>query len=225
MHPQIGSGELKENFLKIATLVQKAIHDSVQSLVRRNSERVQETFKKMGEINSIRISIDNVCMRLLAFGQPTVTDFRFISTAMKITVDLGKMSEQTVKIAEHALFLNPERQAKSYLDIPKMARIVQSMVKDVTSAFVNRDSNLARSVLQTDDLIDQLNDRVMRELLTYVTDDPVMITKVIHLMRVCRCLERIGDYAANIAEDVIFLIDALDHKHHADSGLNNRMSN
>ncbi len=224
MHPHIELQELKENFLKIATLVEKAIHDSVQSLVRRNSELAQETFKKRGEINSIRVSIDNVCMRLLAFGQPTATDFRFNSTAMKITVDLGKMGDQTVKIAEHTLFLNQELQPEFHLDIRKMARIAQSMAKDVMNAFVNQDSNLARSVLETDDLIDKLNDRVTRELLTDVTDDPAIITNVIHLMRVCRCLERIGDHAANIAEDVIFMINAPDTKHHGDSGLNNRMS-
>jgi phosphate transport system protein len=143
-------------------------------------------------------------------------DFRFISSAMKITTDLERMGDQAVNIAERAISLNQEPQLKPYLDIPRMAEIAQSMVKDVLDAFVNRDSKLARSVCERDDLVDRLNDQVIRELLTYMTDDPKTIPRTVHLMIVCRCLERIGDHATNIAEDVIFMVDALIIKHHAD---------
>ncbi len=206
---------LKDNLFKMATLVEESILDSVQSAVRGDPEFAKKTFKKRGEINSMQGSIDNVCLKLLAFGQPIAADFRFVSTAMKITTDLGQMGDKAVKIAERALGLNQEHQMRSYVDISRMAEITQSMVKDVLDAFVNRDPNFARSVLERDDLIDKLNDQVIRELLTYLTDHPMRIARVIDLMTVCRCLERIGDHATNIAQDVIFMLNALPVKRHA----------
>jgi phosphate transport system protein len=121
-----------------------------------------------------------------------------------------------VNISERAISLNQEPQIKPYIDIPRMAEIAQSMVKDVLDAFVNRDPKLARSVCARDDVVDGLNDQVVRELLTYMVSDPKTITRSVHLMIVARCLERIADHATNIAEDVIFMVDALVIKHHAD---------
>jgi phosphate transport system protein len=127
------------------------------------------------------------------------------------------MGDQAVNMAERAIFLNQEPQLKPYTDIPKMAEIAKSMVKDVLDAFVNRDSKLARSVCERDDLVDGLNDQVFRELLTYMISDRQTITRSIHLMIVCRCLERIADHATNIAEGVIFMLEARVIKHHADA--------
>jgi phosphate transport system protein len=135
---------------------------------------------------------------------------------MKITTDLERMGDQAVNISERALSLNQEPQIKPYIDIPRMAEIAQSMVKDVLDAFVNRDPKLARSVCARDDVVDGLNDQVVRELTTYMVSDPKTITRSVHLMIVARCLERIADHATNIAEDVIFMVDALVIKHHAD---------
>jgi phosphate transport system protein len=126
------------------------------------------------------------------------------------------MGDQAVKISERAISLIQEPQLIPYIDIPKMAEIAQSMVKDVLDAFVNRDSKLARSVYERDDLVDKLNDRVVRELLPYMTSDPKTTAQAVHLMIVCRCLERIADQATNIAEDVIFMVDALFIMYQAD---------
>jgi phosphate transport system protein len=208
--------ELKENLLKMTTLVEEAIRDAVQSMVKKDTELVQKASKKENQINSMKIAIDNMCLKLLALRQPMAADFGFISSAMKITTDLERMGDQAVNIAKHALPLNQEPQLKPYIDISKMAEIAQSMVKEVLDAFVNRDSKLARSVYERDDLVDKLNDRVVRELLPYMTSDPKTTTWAVHLMMVCRCLERIADQATNIAEDVIFMVDALFIKYHAD---------
>jgi phosphate transport system protein len=136
---------------------------------------------------------------------------------MKIVTDLERMGDQAVNIAERAISLNQEPRLKPYIDIPKMAEIAQSMVKDVLDAFVNQDSRLARSVCERDDLVDGLNDQVFRELLTYMMSDAKTITRAVHLMIVCRCLERIADHATNIAEGVIFMLEARVIKHHADA--------
>ncbi len=208
--------ELKENLLKMATLVEGTIHDAVQSLVKRDSELANQIFQREKQINEMELKIDEMCLKLLALRQPLAVDLRFITSAMKIITDLERMGDQAVNIAERALSLNQEPQLKPYIDLPRMAEIAQSMVKDVLDAFVNRDVQLARSVCERDDLVDGLNDQVVRELLTYMMSDPKTITRAVHLMIVARCLERIADHATNIAEDVIFMVAALVIKHHAD---------
>jgi phosphate transport system protein len=209
--------ELKENLLRMAALVEGAIRDALQSLVKRDSELAKETFEGEDRINAMEIAIDDMCLRLLALRQPMASDLRFITSAMKITTDLERMGDQAVNIAERAIFLNQEPQLKPYIDVPRMAEIAQSMVKDVLDAFVNRDSKLARSVCERDDLVDGLKDQVLRELLTYMMSDPKTIPRAVHLIIVARCLERIADHATNIAEDVIFMLEARVIKHHADA--------
>ncbi|MGB7573436.1 MAG: phosphate signaling complex protein PhoU [Thermodesulfobacteriota bacterium] len=209
--------ELKENLLKMATLVEGAIDNAVQSLVKTDSGLAQKAFEAEDRINTMDIAINTECLNLLALRQPMAADLRFITSALKIITDLERMGDQAVNIAERAISLNREPQLKPYIDIPRMAEIAQSMLKDVLHAFVNRDSKLARSVCEMDDLVDGLNDQVVRELLTYMTSDPKTIKSAMHLMIVSRCLERIADHATNIAEDVIFIVDALVIKHHADT--------
>ena len=208
---------LKEDLLSMAALVEEAIDTAAQSLVKRDSDLAKKTFEGEDRINGMEIDIEDKCLKLLALGQPMAGDLRFITSAMKIVTDLERMGDQAVNIAERAISLNQEPQLKPYLDIPRMAEITQSMVKDVLDAFVTQDSKLARSVCERDDLVDGLNDQVFRELLTYMMSDPQTITREVHLMIVCRCLERIADHATNIAEDVIFMVDARVIKHHADA--------
>jgi len=209
--------ELKENLLKMAALVEEAINNAVRSLVKRDFELAQKAFEAEDKINTMDIDINTECLNLLALRQPMAVDLRFITSALKIITDLERMGDQAINIAERAVSLNQEPQIKPYIDIPAMAKITQSMVKDVLNAFVNRDSKLARSVCEKDDLVDGLNDQVVRELLTHMMSDPKTIKRAVQLMIVCRCLERIADHATNIAEDVIFMVDALVIKHHADT--------
>src|SRR5512137_1504284 len=160
--------ELKKNLLKMGGLVEEVISDAVQSLVKRDSDLAQKTFEEEDRINDMELAIDDSCLKLLALRHPVAADLRFVTSAMKIVTDLERMGDQAVNIAERAISLNQEPQLKPYLDIPKMAEIAQSMVKDVLDAFVNHDPKLARSVCERDDLVDGLNDQVFRELLTYM---------------------------------------------------------
>jgi phosphate transport system protein len=200
----------------MAALVEEAISNSVQSLVKRDTSLAQKTLDGEDRINRMENEIEDMCLKLLALRQPMAVDLRFITSAMKITTDLERMGDQAVNIAERAVSLNQEPQLKPYIDIPRMAEIVQSMVRDVLDSFVKRDSNLARSVCARDDLVDGLNQQVFRELLTFMISEPTTIQRAVHLMIVCRCLERIADHATNIAEDVIFVVDARVIKHHAE---------
>jgi phosphate transport system protein len=208
--------DLKQDLLKMAALVEEAISMAVQSLIKRDLDLAKKTFEGEDQINGIEIGIEDKCLKLLALRQPMAADLRFITSAMKITTDLERMGDQAVNIAERAISLNQEPQLKPYIDIPKMAEITQSMVKDVLDAFVTQNSKLAHSVCERDDLVDGLNDQVFREILTFMMSDPQTVTRAVHLMIVCRCLERIADHATNIAEDVIFMLDARVIKHYAD---------
>ncbi len=208
--------ELKENLLKMATLVEETIHDAVQSLVKRDNELAHLTFKKEDQINKLEIAIDEMCLRLLALRQPMAVDLRFITSAMKIITDLERMGDQAVNIAERAVSLNQEPQLKPYIDLPRMAEIAQSMVKDVLDAFVNRDSKLARSVCERDDLVDGLNDQVFRVLHTYMISDQKTITRAVHLILPPRPPHPPPHHATNTAQDLTSIVDPLVIKHHAD---------
>ncbi len=201
----------------MAGLAEQAIRNAVEALVKRNTPLAEKTIAEDEKLNEMEILLDDRCLKLLALHQPLAADLRFITSAMRINTDLERIGDQAVNIAERAISLNQEPQLKPYIDIPRMAQIAQSMVKDVLDAFVNGDAELARSVCERDDKVDALNDQVFRELLTYMMADSKTITRAVHLIIVSRCLERIADHATNIAEGVIFMVKALVIKHHADA--------
>ena len=201
----------------MAGLVERAISNAIEALVKRDMPLAEKTIREDAQINEMEIRIDERCLNLLALHQPMAGDLRFITSAMRINIELERIGDLAVNIAERAVSLNQEPQLKPYIDIPHMAEITKKMVKDVLDAFVNRDAALARSVCERDDQVDALNDQVFRELLTYMMADTKTITRAVHLIIVSRCLERIADHATNIAEGVIFMTKALVIKHHADT--------
>jgi len=200
----------------MAGLAERAISNAIEALVKRDTALAEKTITEDEKINQMEILIDEMCLKLLALHQPMAADLRFITSAMRINTELERIGDQAVNIAERVISLNQEPQLKPYIDIPRMAEITQSMVKDVLDAFVNGDAQRARSVCERDDQVDGLNDQVFRELLTYMMADSKTITRAVHLIIVSRCLERIADHATNIAEGVIFMVKALVIKHHAD---------
>jgi phosphate transport system protein len=215
-HFQQELNKLKGNLLQMAGLAERAISNAVEALVKRDTPLAEKTIAEDEKINQMEIRIDEMCLKLLALHQPMAADLRFITSAMRINTELERIGDQAVNIAERVISLNQEPQLKPYMDIPRMAEITQSMVRDVLDAFVNGDAQLARSVCERDDQVDGLNDQVFRELLTYMMADSKTITRAVHLIIVSRCLERIADHATNIAEGVIFMVKALVIKHHAD---------
>jgi len=216
-HFQQELNKLKELLLKMAGLAEQAISNAIEALVQRNTPLAEKTIQEDGQINEMEILIDEWCLKLLALHQPLAADLRFITSAMRINIELERIGDLAVNIAERVVSLNQEPQLKPYIDIPRMAQISQSMVRDVLEAFMKGDPDLARSVCERDDQVDALNDQVFRELLTYMIADPKTITRAVHLIIVSRCLERIADHATNIAEGVIFMVKALVIKHRADA--------
>ncbi len=215
-HFQQQMSKLKENLLKMAGLAEKAITHAVEALVARDTPLAEKTIAEDDAINQMEIVIDEWCLKLLALHQPLAADLRFITAAMRINVELERIGDHSVNIAERVVLLNQEPQLKPYIDIPRMAKITKSMLRDVLDSFIKGDANLARTVCERDDEVDALNDQVFRELLTYMMTDPKNITRAVHLVIISRCLERIADHTTNIAEAVIFMVKALVIKHRAD---------
>ena len=214
-HFQQELNHLKKELLKMAGLAEQAIANAIDALVKRDSALAEKTIREDKAINDIELEIDDLSLKLLALHQPMAADLRFITSAMRINIELERIGDLAVNIAERALSLNQEPQLKPYIDIPRMAEITKNMVKTVLDAFVSGDPDLARAVCERDDQVDDLNDQVFRELLSFMIADPKTITRAVHLIIVSKYLERIADHATNIAEGVIFMVKARVIKHHA----------
>ncbi len=207
---------LRNQLLTMGGLVEERVHRAVQALVHRREEDAARVIAGDADINELQMAIDERCLRLLATQTPLASDLRLITSSMKINADLERIGDQAVNIAENALTLIPQPPLKPLIDIPRMAALAEKMIKDALDAFVRRDAALARDVLRRDDEVDDLKDQVFRELLTYMMADPGTIQRALPVILISRNLERIGDHATNIAEDVIFITEAKDVRHHAE---------
>jgi len=198
---------LRERVLKIGSLVELAIRDSVKSLVERDSDLARNVIERDHRINALDVEIDEECIRLIALRQPKAGDLRFITTAMKITTDLERMGDLAEDIAERAIELNEEPQLKPYIDIPRMAEITEEMVRESLDAFVRGCSKMPYEVIKRDDEVDNLNVQVFNELLFYMIQDPNTVPRATRISYVSKYLERIADHATNIAETVIYMCE------------------
>lgn len=205
--------ELNHRLLEMAGLVESAIRRSVCALVDQNREMAEQVIRDEPRIDKMEMEIDGMATRLLALRQPVARDLRFLTSALKINTDLERIGDLAQSIAVRALSLMHHPLVRPMLDIPKMASLVQSMLLKCLEAFVNEDEVLARSVLAADDEVDKLRDAVYAELLEIMQRDPSVVPAAVDLIFVARNLERIGDHATNVAEDVVFLINGVDVRH------------
>lgn len=205
--------QLKEQLLRMGSVVERQILRAMQSLVERDSELAHEVVMYDHHVNSLDVDIDDACIKLLALHQPTARDLRFITTAMKISSELERMGDLSENIATRALELNEEPQLKPYIDLPRMGDWTMRMVQECLNAFVNSDSRLARKVCNDDDYVDDLNEQLFRELLSFMLENPRTITRAIRLTFVAKSLERIADHATNIAELVVYMVEGKNIRH------------
>ena len=208
---------LRSRLLEMSALVEDSVYRSVLSLADKDPQQAQKVLQNEAEINRMEIEIDDLATRLLALQQPMATDLRLLTSAIKINNDLERMGDLAVNIVERALSLINEPLIKPLIDIPAMSTRVQSMIRKSLDAFVKRDAELARTVLVSDDAVDELRDSIYEELISYMERDPKTVRQGINLMFVARNLERLADHATNIAEDVLFLVEGVDVRHHAET--------
>jgi phosphate transport system protein len=205
---------LQSRLLEMGGLAEERVSAAVQSLVGRNIAAIERVLYGDEPINALHVEIDNRCFKLLALHQPMATDLRAIVATVKINTDLERVGDLAVNIAEAAKRYATHPPVKKLIDIPQMGDIAQEMLHDALDAFVRRDTALAQRVLNEDDRLDGLKTQIFRELLEYMLKDPATVEPALDLILVSRHLERIGDHATNIAEDVIFMVSALDVRHH-----------
>jgi len=215
-HFQEELDRLKARLLEMGGLAEDRMRSAIRALVNRDHALVKQVLDGDAPLNQFHIEIDSRCVKLLALYQPMAVDLRAILSAVKINTDLERVGDLAINIAEAANRYLTHPPVKELIDIPRMADIAHGMLRDALDAFVRRDTLLAQQVLDADDALDSLKTQVFRELLTYMLQDPHTIEPSLDLILVARHLERIGDHATNIAEDVIFMVSAKDVRHHAE---------
>ena len=209
---------LKQKLLTMADTAQEMIGLSVRALVERNEQLTQDVFKLEDQVNHAEVEIEEEVLRLLAVRQPAAGDLRLLTAILKINNDLERVADQAVNISEIVIYLLKEPPLKPLIDIPHMATLAQKMIKNSIDAFVRHDASLAKAVCEDDDEVDRLNDQLFRELLTYMLETSKNTTRALDLILVSRNLERIADHATNICEDVIFIEEGRNIKHHIEEG-------
>lgn len=204
---------LQQRLLSMGGLAEDRVADAVTSLADRDMDLVHRILTGDAAINQLHVEIDDRCFKLLALHQPMAADLRTIVAAVKINSDLERVGDLAVNIAEAARRYLQHAPVKPLIDIPRMGSIAQRMLREALDAFVRRDVRLAETVLASDDELDGLKTQIFRELLTFMLANPSTIEPALDLILVSRHLERIGDHATNIAEDVIFMVSARDVRH------------
>lgn len=205
---------LKSRLLYMADLSQQMVGLSIKSLLERKESYSEEVIRLENRVNHLEVEIEDEVLKLLALRQPTAGDLRLLTAALKINNDIERIADQAVNIAELSIELMKQPQLKPYIDIPHMAGLAQKMIKNSLDAFVEHDSLMAKEVCMDDDQVDRINDQIFRELLTYMMQDPRSISRAVDLILISRNIERIADHATNIAEDVIFIEEGKNIKHH-----------
>ncbi len=205
--------ELKERLLWMGTLAERAVHRAVHSVLDGDIKLAESVLEDETPINVLQIEIDDFVVQLLALNQLMAADLRFVLAVSRINNDLERIGDQAVNIAQSSQRILRHPRVKPYVDLPRMSELAEEMVRDALNAVVRRDVELAQSVLRRDDEVDLLRDQMFRELLTYMMGDSSVIFPAFELILVAKNLERIGDHATNIAEDVIYIVAGQDVRH------------
>jgi len=207
--------ELKQRLLWMGSLVERAVHQAVHAVLDADAHLAETVLSEENAINEMQIEIDERVQRLLALQAPMAADLRFLLAVSRINGDLERIGDQAVNVAQSATRILRHPQVKPYVDLPRMSELAEAMVRDSLNALVRGDLDLAQSVLQRDDQVDRLRDQIFRELLTYMMENSSVVYPAFELILVAKNLERIGDHATNIAEDVIYFVAGRDVRHPA----------
>ena len=205
---------MKERLLAMGGLAEDRVRTAMQALVDRDGDLIDEVLNGDMPVNELHIEIDELCLKLLALHSPMAADLRAVMAAIKINSDLERVGDMAVNIGEAARRYTAHPPVKKLIDIPRMATTAQTMLRDALDSYVRGDMQLAQHVLDEDDELDSLKTQIFRELLTYMLQDPTTIEPALDLILISRHLERIGDHATNVAEDVIFMVSGRDVRHH-----------
>ncbi len=206
--------EIRQKLVRMGGLAESMVASSLRMLIERDSRHHRDVQEREEEVNGLQIEIDDMAVRVTALQQPVGSDVRFLFMAARITSELERIADQAINVCQNAVHLLQAPPLKPFVDIPIMAEIAQRMVRDSIDALVRKDVSLAERVLTEEEKVDAFRDQVFRELLTYMMADPATIPRALSLILISRNLERVGDHATNIAEEVVYWIQGRDIRHH-----------
>ncbi|MCB9727350.1 MAG: phosphate signaling complex protein PhoU [Deltaproteobacteria bacterium] len=205
--------KLRHDILEMGGRIEEMIRDAVRSLIERDSDLARRTIAADNHVNRLEIDTDELCLRILARRQPMASDLRFISIAFKMVTDLERIGDLAVNVCERAIDLNAQPELKPYEDTQRMADIVREMVSAAIEAFINGDAERAAAIIERDDEVDELYHTIFRDILSLMLEDTNVVERGIHIQSTAKFLERIGDHATNLAEQVIFMAKGRDVRH------------
>jgi len=208
---------VRRNLIMMAGRVEEMIAHAVKALVERDVDLAKRTIAQDPKVNHCEVETDELCMQILARRQPLASDLRFITLALKMVTDLERIGDLAVNISHRAIDLASEQPLKPWRDVPRMASVVQTMVRDAIDAFVRNDDVQAQAVIERDAQVDEIYTHVVRELLGIMTVDAATVDRGIHVLSVAKFLERMADHATNLAEQVVFLVQGKDVRHRGKS--------
>ena len=206
--------QVRESLLRLSALAEQSVAKALKALVQRDAALAKQVDADDTTLDQLEMEIDERCIELIALRQPKARDLRLLVMTMRIATELERIGDQAVNIAHRAEELNKEPQLKPLVDIPRMAEVSQGMIRDALTAFVYAKPDLARQVIQRDTEVDQLNRQLHRELTSFVIEDPHTITRSLNLMGVSHNMELIADHVTNIAEEIVYLYEGRDIRHH-----------
>ncbi len=210
---------LKSRLIKMGSLAEQAIAESIRAFLERDAHRARNVIEADEAINRLEMEIDIAVVDILALQQPVASDLRFILAAQKINNDLERIGDHAVNVAESALQYSARSPIDQAVEIPRMAAVTKTMLREAIDAFVHGDAGLARNVLRNDDEIDDLNRKTVDEMADFIRAKTESLNQALDVIRVSRNLERVADLATNIAEEVIFVAEARVVKHHGAEGM------
>jgi len=214
-HFEVELQELNERVLWMASLAERAVHDAMHAVLDSDQSLAEGVLEQENVINEMQIEIDDRVVQLVAQVQPMATDLRFLLAMGRINSDLERIGDQAVNISQSALRILRHPRVKPYVDLPRMSELAEGMVRDSIRALIDRNIELAQAVLTRDDMVDSLRDQIFREMLTYMMENSAVVFPAFELILMAKNLERIGDHATNIAEDVIYIVQGRDVRHNA----------
>jgi len=209
--------DLKQHLIKMCALAETMIGDAIRVLVERQAALLPTIYAHEGQVNRMQVEIDETCFTLIALHQPTASDLRFLLGAEKTNTDLERLADQAVNISQKAEHLMTHEPLKPFVIIPQMAAIARGMVKDSLHAYVDRQPDKARKVIQRDEQLNALKKRIIAEMTEFMAKDTASVAYALDIVLVAHNLERIGDHAKNIAENAVFVVEGKDIRHRTEA--------
>lgn len=207
--------EIKQKLIEFSLLTEKMIEESVKGLLQKNSSMLKNIIEvDEPKTNNLELEIEELCIETIAQFAPKASHLRTILMILKINNDLERMGDHAVNICESGLFLIERPDVKPLIDIPRMAELTIKMLNDSIKSYIEQNSEMAKDVCKRDESVDNLRNQILRELITYMINDPSTIERSLHLLRIAQNLERIADLSTNVCEDVVFMVEGKTIKHH-----------